>query len=158
MSDQELEAYQNELLELRKKFTDRVAHLSDCKFYDPATALPPVDNIFATFVCHCRRHTPKCTGWYLLWNPNWPTNADKRRSSLHNHCATWQFKAVSKKIQAELVSKFGDHFELIDDDDTHSYSIETSYGLNYGFKHEEEEYPDFVVTSVGGAGEVHNEV
>ena len=149
MSPSELELYQRKLLELRKKYKERVSQLSNCSFIAADDSLlPPADNIFATFLCGCKRHTPQCAGWFLLWDPSAPASRAKARSSLHNHCATWQFKSVSKEIQCELLAAFADYFEMSDDDDTHPYSLDSAYSLQYGFKAGEEEFPDYVTASL----------
>ena len=102
-----------------------MADLGGCEFYPETSPLPPEDNIFARFAYDCKRHTPACSGWYLLWNPNVDLNKDKLKSSLHNRCATWQFKSTCKHIQQELMRLFGDdehaaekYFHFFDDDDT----------------------------------------
>jgi hypothetical protein len=156
MSDLDLELYQKKLLEIREKFSEKLSFMSNCRFFEGNT-FPPSDNIFGQFLCDCKRHTPKCQGWYLLWNPNLPATVDKSHSSLHNHCSTWQFKSVSKMIQNELEKGFSKYFEMYDDDDTHPYCLDSFYNLKYGFKCEDEEFPDFVSTSMG-IEEAHFEV
>lgn len=142
MSQDDLVKYQKKLVELRDKYSDKVSQISNCRFHQ--NQAPPLDNIFAEFDIECKRHSPKCVGWFLLWNPNSLINETKLHSSLHNHCATWQFKSVSKMIQKELIETFGDYFEMYDDDDTHPYSSEISYEFSYGFKRQDEEFPDYV--------------
>ena len=142
MSDQDLIRYQNKLIELRDKYGHKVSEISNCRFHQ--NLAPPLDNIFAEFDCECKSHSPKCNGWFLFWNPNLHINERKLHSSLHNHCTTWQFKSVSKMIQRELIDSFGDYFEMYDDDDTHPYSSEISYEYSFGFKRQEEEFPDYV--------------
>lgn len=112
-----------------------------CEFF--SASLPPEDNIFARFPLHCKRHSPACSGWQLLWNPNIDLNKEKLTSSLHNRCATWQYKSVSKSIQQELMKQhFGaKYFHFFDDDDTHEYYIDSYHDLKYGFKEEDDEVP-----------------
>lgn len=141
MDDQTLEDYQQKLLEMRDKYQEKVENVTGCHFYKGEQ--PPEDNIFASFLYDCKRHHPKCEGWYLLWNPNLSLNKKNLKSSLHNHCALWQYKSISKKIQFELVHSFGKYFEMFDDDDTHPYYIDTFYNLNYGFKADDDELPEY---------------
>ena len=148
LTEDELEKYQRHLLELRDKFQERVSTLNMCKF---AQELPPLgNNIFATFKYECRRHAPKCnTSWYLIWNPNISPNKDKLNSTLNNHCATWEFKAVCKSIQTWLINACGnEYFELLDDDDTHPYCADMMNSLNFGFTQKEEEFPDSLTGSL----------
>jgi hypothetical protein len=53
-------------------------------------------------------------GWYLIWDPNSDVNRSKLINSLNNKCATWEYKAISKRIQYEIAKKFPDHFEYVD--------------------------------------------
>ncbi len=114
MSPLELEQYQHELIKLREMYKERVTTMSNCSFYESGLKLPPPDNIFGTFLYNCKRHRPKCKGWYLLWNPNVSLNDEKLNSVMNNKCATWEYKAVSKRIQFHLAKKFPDHFEYVD--------------------------------------------
>lgn len=145
MEEKDLEEYQRRLLEIRKKYADKVENITGCHFHTGPQ--PPKDNIFASFTYECKRHHPACTGWYLLWNPNLPLNQNKLHSSLHNHCTLWQYKSVSKRIQLEIEKDFGKYFEMFDDDDTHPYYIDQFYNMRYGFKTDEDELPDY--TSFG---------
>lgn len=146
LNEEELEFYQKNLLQLRLKFHAKVSELTDCHFYTDIgnDLLPPVDNIYASFKYNCRRHTPKCEGrWCLLWNPNLGLNRDKRNSSLDNHCATKQFKQVSKEIQRWLINACGPgYFELLDDDDLVPYCSFMENTLNYRFSENDEEFPN----------------
>ena len=108
----ELTKYQKLLLNLRKRYQDKVENLSNCSFYDGD--LPPTDNIFGTFLYNCKRHSPKCKGWYLIWDPNSDVNRNKLTNFLNNKCATWEYKAVSKRIQYEIAKQFPDYFEYVD--------------------------------------------
>jgi hypothetical protein len=158
MSDQDLIRYQRKLLEIRFKYGEKVKGLSNCKFYD-GEKMPPPNNIFGEFVSCCKRHHhPECTGWYLIWNPNEPLNHDKTYSHVHNHCSTWEFKSVSKKIQHELEKDFGSYFEMYDDDDTHPYCMDSNYNLKYGFKSQDEEYPDYVASKIGNVEDLYSEI
>lgn len=141
MSEEELKAYHQKLLEVREKYEKRALMLTDCHFHQGNE--PPSDNIFAWFRYDCRMHTPKCEGWFLLWNPNTDVNKTKINGHHNNHCATFEYKALSKKIQKEIQQAFPEYFEFFDDDDTHGYYTDACYNLNYGFKYEEEEFPDY---------------
>jgi hypothetical protein len=153
MNIKDLEAYQCKLLELRHRYTDKLTELDGCEFYEKI--LPPPDNIFASFHFECRRHNPRCKGWYLLWNPNIDVNMDKAKSSLHNHCTTWLYKTLSKKIQLELMKKFDSYFYFFDDDDTHEYFLDSYYDLKYGFNTEEDELPDYASSHLTDSLNIH---
>lgn len=147
MSDDDLDQYQLKLLEIRDKYKQKIAELDQgCEFY--YASLPPEDNIFARFPLHCKRHSPPCSGWQLLWNPNIDLNKEKLASSLHNRCPTWQYKSTSKCIQQELMKHFGKYFHFFDDDDTHEYYIDSYYDLKYGFKEEDDEVPMYASSKV----------
>ena len=88
MSDKELGDYQKKLLELRDQYEARVEHLSNCHFVSRDAQLPPTDNLFASFNYECKRHRPKCQGWYILWNPNSDVNRSKLNASISNKCAS----------------------------------------------------------------------
>lgn len=170
MSEDDLDQYQLKLLEIREKFKDKVRNWilfpkirisswwsfvfkvaelgSSCEFFPETCHLPPEDNIFARFGCECKRHTPACSGWYLLWNPNVDQNRDKLKSSLHNRCATWQYKSTCKRIQQEILKLFEKYFHFFDDDDTHEYYIDSYYDLKYGFKQEDDEVPLYASSTV----------
>lgn len=146
MNDTDLDEYQMKLLEMRDHLKEKLSDLDGCRFFEGS--LPPEDNIFGEFKYECKRHTPECKGWFLIWNPNIDLNKDKLKSSLHNHCATWHYKTVSKKIQHELANKFERYFQFFDDDDTHEYYIDSYYDLKYGFKTEEDELPDYASSNL----------
>ena len=159
LDENELKNYQKHLFELRKKFQPRLHSLTSCSFYteNDNDLTPPLnDNIYATFKYDCRRHTPKCDGsWYILWNPNLALNHEKLKSSLDNHCATWEFKAVCKSIQKWLIHACGDdYFELLDDDDTNPYYAEMMNSLNFRFSHKEEEFPDSLSGSLENISDI----
>ena len=140
LTDEELDKYHQKLLELREKYQEKISHLSNCKFY--SGDVPPTDNIFGSFLYECKRHTPKCQGWFLLWNPNLGLNDDKLTGSLHNHCATLEYKVFSKRIQKELEDEFEDLFELCDDDDTHPYYYDMYFNLNYAYSQNPENHEE----------------
>lgn len=146
MNENEINDYQKKLLELKEKYHDKCEHLSNCDFY--SGELPPSDNIFASFTYKCKRHTPRCNGWFLIWDPNNERNRDKLKSCVNNRCATWEFKSLSKKIQNDLIEAFPKYFEKFDDDDTHPYYSDSFYSMKYGCSADEDEVPDYTSYSL----------
>lgn len=133
-----------------------------CEFFPESSHLPPEDNIFARFPYDCKRHTPACSGWYLLWNPNVDQSKEKLKSSLHNRCSTWQYKSTCKRIQQEIMRAFDEqhhhhqnqdsdenkYFHFFDDDDTHEYYIDSYYDLKYGFKQDDDDVPLYASSTI----------
>lgn len=145
MNDQVLEKYQSELIKIREVYepdclvvSSKLVHMLDedhkkdiehkdvklIEFYSRTKPLPPSHNIFARFNYMCTYHSPPHQGFYLLWNPNLDTNADKLESSLSNHCSSYYYQNVCKKIQSKLVEVLPEYFQLVD-----HYDYE--FSLNY---------------------------